>query len=79
MWILPGQDAGSRRTAPPCIIKLSQAHAIGCKTIQVRRIDLPTVATEVTVAKIVRYDEQNVGRVWKAEGGRMKDEKKGNN
>ena len=58
---MAGEDGCARRPAAGCVVKLGEAQSVVREPIQVGRLNLATVTTDVGKTHVIRHDDQEVG------------------
>ena len=60
MRIKPGEQRGARRAAAGRVVELRETHPALRQRVEVRRLDLTTVGTEVGVPHVVGHDDDDI-------------------
>ncbi len=58
--IQPGQNRSTRRRAFSIVVKLRESHPLTGQAVEVRRHDLPAIATDIRKTHVIAQDEHNV-------------------
>ena len=62
MWIVPGQEGSAGGPATGGVVEVGKAQSVIRECVEIRGLDLRTVAAKVGVAEVVCKDEKDVGR-----------------
>ena len=76
MLVDPGQQGRPGGAAPTRVVELGKSQPIGSKLVEAWGFDLPAVATEVRVPRIVRHDHHDVGLFFSDQGRGCQEDKK---
>jgi len=61
----PGEQAGSRREALGSVVHARESKAILCQSVEMGRIHLTAVATDIGKAHVVHQDEYDIGALFR--------------
>jgi len=61
LGIMAGQQGSPARTTPGTIVHLGEADPRLCQPVDVRRIDFPTVTSQVGIAHVIQHDNEHIG------------------